>query len=187
MATLPAQFDDPPDNQYITLLEVSRAIAAPQQPHRTVSGSRTAPAHSSQLHISEPDSARSSRGRDATAHSCTPKHAGTIQPGAAFGMTESPSAEVWRTQEPLIIADTAREPHFARAMKMLSENGVISVLQPAFDNRAASSGDLQSRELRANAYGPAAAGAFPIGGVAGRSGCRERAQLRRRAKSHSGR
>jgi formate hydrogenlyase transcriptional activator len=125
MVTLPAQIDDPRGNQYITLLEVSQAIAA----HKSLTelfqdlGRRLHTVLnftylSLILHDPVQDLMR--------LHTLHSENAGTIQPGSAFGMTESPSAEVWRTQRPLIIADTGQERRFSRAMKMLSENGVTT-------------------------------------------------------------
>ena len=124
MATLP-KFAGTDDNKYRTLLEVSQAIAAHQSVtelfqdlgrrlHTVLNFSYL----SLILHDADHDVMR--------LHTLHAEGAPSIQPGMEFGMTESPSAEVWRTQQPLIIDDTERETRFGRAMRTLSENGRLA-------------------------------------------------------------
>ncbi|MGC2109842.1 MAG: sigma 54-interacting transcriptional regulator, partial [Candidatus Korobacteraceae bacterium] len=53
-----------------------------------------------------------------------------LQPGPIaapeYSMEESPSAGVWRSQEPLIVADIAHETGFPTVMKFFRQNGVRS-------------------------------------------------------------
>ena len=41
-------------------------------------------------------------------------------------MEESPSAGVWRTQEPLVVGDISQESRFPEVMKFFRQNGVHS-------------------------------------------------------------
>ena len=114
MATLPEQFSSRPEQQYATLLEVSQAIAAHQsltalfqdlgrRLHTVLNFNYLSlilhdPVHQvMRLHTLHFDGIM------------------TIQPGMEFGMEDSPSAEVWRTQAPLTIADAEKETRFRRA------------------------------------------------------------------------
>jgi len=161
MATLPTKFDDASDSQYITLLEVSQAIAA----HKSLTelfqdlGRRLHTVLnftylSLILHDPVDEVMR--------LHTLHSESAATIQPGAAFGMTESPSAEVWRTQKPLIIADTGQEPHFSRAMKMLLENGVTSFCSLPLTTARRRLGTFNLGNSRPNAYGAAGLGLLQL-------------------------
>jgi formate hydrogenlyase transcriptional activator len=51
---------------------------------------------------------------------------GTVHAGMEFSMEESPSAWVWRTQEPLLVPDVTRETRFPQAMKRVKEHGMHS-------------------------------------------------------------
>jgi formate hydrogenlyase transcriptional activator len=112
-------------NQYVTLLEVSQALANHkslpelfQDLGRRLHTILNFTYLSLILHDPIDDVMR--------LHTLHSENKATIQPGSAFGMTESPSAEVWRTQNPLIIADTTHETHFSRAMRILHDNSVRS-------------------------------------------------------------
>ena len=112
-------------NQYVTLLEVSQALASHkslpelfQDLGRRLHTILNFTYLSLILHDPIDDVMR--------LHTLHSEHKSTIQPGSAFGMTESPSAEVWRTQNPLIITDTTSETHFSRAMRILHDNSVRS-------------------------------------------------------------
>jgi formate hydrogenlyase transcriptional activator len=125
MATLPERFTSTTDQQYITLLEVSRAIAT----HKSLTelfqdlGKRLHEVLNFNylsliLHDPVHEVMR--------LHTLHFDGVATFQPGMEFGMNESPSAEVWRTQEPLIVGDAAKEARFPRAMKVLLENRLRS-------------------------------------------------------------
>jgi formate hydrogenlyase transcriptional activator len=151
MATLPDQFVEHPDQQFVTLLEVSQAIAA----HKSLTelfqdlGRRLhAVLNFTYLSLILHDPVHDVM-RLHTLHSV---FAATIQPGAEFGMTESPSAEVWRTQQPLIIGDTGSEAHFPRAMKMLLDNEVKSFCSLPVTSARRRLGTLNLGNARPNAY-----------------------------------
>src|SRR5947199_3429112 len=50
----------------------------------------------------------------------------TISPGLELPVDESPGGVVWKTQQPLMVEDVARENRFPKLMPMLRENGVQS-------------------------------------------------------------
>ncbi|TLY18284.1 MAG: GAF domain-containing protein [Nitrospirae bacterium] len=50
----------------------------------------------------------------------------TIRPGLELPVDESPGGLVWKTQQPLMVEDVARENRFPKLMPMLRENGVQS-------------------------------------------------------------
>ena len=50
----------------------------------------------------------------------------TINPGLEFSVDESPGGLVWRTQQPLMVADVTREQRFPKLISLLKENGVQS-------------------------------------------------------------
>src|SRR5580704_2491424 len=125
MATLPERFTSTTDQQYITLLEVSRAIAT----HKSLTelfqdlGKRLHEVLNFNylsliLHDPVHEVMR--------LHTLHFDGVATFQPGMEFGMNESPSAEVWRTQDPLIVGDAAQDARFPRAMKVLLENRLRS-------------------------------------------------------------
>src|SRR5215475_12930305 len=114
-----------PDNQYLTLLEVSEAIAA----HRSLEelfqdlGRRL---HcllnftylSILLHDPERNVMR--------LHNLDMQEPGTLQAGMEFSMEESPSARVWQTQEPMVVGDVLAEVRSQRVMSLLRENNLRS-------------------------------------------------------------
>ena len=50
----------------------------------------------------------------------------TIRPGLELPVDESPGGLVWKTQQPLMVADVALETRFPKLIPMLRENGVQS-------------------------------------------------------------
>src|SRR5262245_7088683 len=50
----------------------------------------------------------------------------TVPPGLELPVDESPGGLVWKTQEPLMVEDVARESRFPRLVPLLLENGVYS-------------------------------------------------------------
>src|SRR5262245_43611358 len=48
----------------------------------------------------------------------------TIRPGLELSIDGSPGGLVWKTQQPLMVADVAQESRFPRLMPLLLENGV---------------------------------------------------------------
>src|SRR5262249_47386452 len=50
----------------------------------------------------------------------------TISPGLELPVDESPGGLVWKTQQPLVVEDAARESRFPRLTPLLLENGVQS-------------------------------------------------------------
>jgi formate hydrogenlyase transcriptional activator len=113
------------NQQYATLLEVTQAISANKTPAelfedlgRRLHSLLNFTYLSLILHDAEHNVMR--------LHTLHAEGLATITPGMEFSMQESPSAEVWRSQKPLVVQDTERESSFPRAMKILAENGVRS-------------------------------------------------------------
>src|SRR5262245_10088115 len=50
----------------------------------------------------------------------------TIKPGLELPIDESPGGLVWKTQEPVMVADVVRENRFPKLTGLLRENGVQS-------------------------------------------------------------
>jgi formate hydrogenlyase transcriptional activator len=124
MATLPRK-PSSTDDLYLTLLEVSQAIAD----HKSVTelfddlSRRLHPIlHFTYLSVllHDPDH------NVMRLHTLHADHRANLQTGMEFTMEESPSAEVWRTQRPMVIVDTTREFRFSRVMQMLVDNNVKS-------------------------------------------------------------
>ena len=151
MATLPEQFSSRPEQQYATLLEVSQAIAAHQsltelfqdlgrRLHTVLNFNYLSlilhdPVHEvMRLHTLHFDGVM------------------TIQPGMEFGMEDSPSAEVWRTQAPLTIADAELETRFHRATKTLHDNGLRSFCSLPLTTARRKLGTMNLGSSTVNAY-----------------------------------
>ena len=151
MATLPERLPCGEDNQYATLLEVSRAIASHQslaelfqdlgrRLHTVLNFNYLSlilhdPVHEvMRLHTLHFDGVP------------------TIQPGMEFGMHDSPSAEVWRTQAPLTIGDAERETRFPRAMRVLHDNALRSFCSLPLTTARRKLGTLNLGNSRPNAY-----------------------------------
>jgi formate hydrogenlyase transcriptional activator len=125
MATFPESFANPLGSQCETLLEVSQAIAS----HKSLTelfqdlGRRLhAVLHFNYLSLILHDPARDVMRLHTLHFDGVP----TIQPGMEFGVDDSPSGEVWRTQEALFVADAEQEHRYPRAMKVLHDNGLRS-------------------------------------------------------------
>ena len=151
MATLPEQFSSRPEQQYATLLQVSQAIAAHQsltelfqdlgrRLHTVLNFNYLSlilhdPVHEvMRLHTLHSDGIM------------------TIQPGMEFGMDDSPSAEAWRTQAPLTIADAELEPRFRRATKTLHDNGLRSFCSLPLTTARRKLGTMNLGSSSVNAY-----------------------------------
>jgi formate hydrogenlyase transcriptional activator len=52
--------------------------------------------------------------------------ASNVQPGVEFPIDESPTGLVWKTQQPLVVEDLARETRFSPIISVLREKGVQS-------------------------------------------------------------
>jgi formate hydrogenlyase transcriptional activator len=120
------QFADSQAQQYLTLLEVSKSIAS----HRNLSELFHDLAE--RLHRLVNFHFLTMMLHDATRnvmrlHLLETAAPGKLQAGEEYAMEESPSALVWRTQEPLIIDDLERETRFPRVLKSLRDQKVRSV------------------------------------------------------------
>src|SRR6201987_3521952 len=160
MATLPKTFVSS-ENQYVTLLEVSQAIANHkslpellQDLARRLHTVLNFTYLSLILHDPVEDVMR--------LHTLHSENRATLQPGSAFSMTESPSAEVWRTQNPLIIADTANETHFSRAMRILHDNSVRSFCSLPLTTARRRLGTFNLGNAEPNAYESATLGVLQL-------------------------
>jgi formate hydrogenlyase transcriptional activator len=150
MATVP-QPAEADQNKYLSLLEVSQAIAAHQsltelcqELARRLRKVVNFTYLSLILHDPVHDVMR--------LHTLHSEGAVTIQPGMEFGMSESPSAEVWRTQSPLIIDDTGQEQRFGRAMRILADNGVKSFCSLPLTTARRRLGTFNLGNAKPNAY-----------------------------------
>jgi len=124
MATFSEHFPAEEQNQYATLLEVSRAIAAHQsltELFQDLGRRLHTVLNFNYLSLILHDPVHEVMRLHTLHFDGTP----TIQPGMEFGM-DSPSAEVWRTQVPLMISDAKRETRYQRAMQVLHDNGLRS-------------------------------------------------------------
>ena len=125
MATLPDPTRSLPENQYTTLLEVSQAISSHQsltelfedlgrRLHAVLNFNYL----SLILHDPEHEVMR--------VHTLHFDGVSTIHPGMEFGVDDSPSGEVWRTQRPFIVGEPEQASRFPRAIRVLMENGLKS-------------------------------------------------------------
>jgi len=125
MATLPNPIQSKQDSPYTTLLEVSQAISS----HQSLSdlfGDLGRRLHtvlnfnylSLILHDPVHEVMR--------LHTLHFDGVSTIRPGMEFGVDDSPSGEVWRTQEPYTVGDPQETKRFPRAMRVLLDNGLKS-------------------------------------------------------------
>jgi formate hydrogenlyase transcriptional activator len=125
MATLSESTSPFPENQYTTLLEVSQAISSHQsltelfedlgrRLHTVLNFNYL----SLILHDPEHEVMR--------IHTLHFDGVTTIRPGMEFGVDESPSGEVWRTQLPFMVGEPEQASRFPRAARVLMENGLKS-------------------------------------------------------------
>jgi formate hydrogenlyase transcriptional activator len=116
---------DPTVEQYLTLLDVAKAIAS----HRHLSDlfqDLTARLHQVLdfhfLGVVLYDAAQ----HVMRLHNLEASGRSTLQPGAAFGVEEIPSGWVWQHQQPLVVRDLEQETRFPQVMQALREHGVRS-------------------------------------------------------------
>ena len=114
---------DPTVEQYLTLLDVAKAIAS----HRHLSDlfqDLTARLHQVLdfhfLGVVLYDAAQ----HVMRLHNLEASGRSTLQPGAAFGVDDIPSGWVWQHQQPLVVRDLEQETRFPQAMQLLREYGV---------------------------------------------------------------
>ncbi len=110
--------------RYRTLLELSRAMAAHSSIDELVRGLATR-LHDlldfTYLTLMIRDDERDVM-RAHTVHSFLPGPVAAPE----YSMQESPSAEVWRTQQPMVVTDLSHEDSFPTVMKFFRQNGVNS-------------------------------------------------------------
>ena len=116
---------DPAVEQYLTLLDVAKAIAS----HRhlsdlfqdlTVRLHRLLEFH--YLSVVLHDAAQ----HVMRLHNLESSAHGTLQPGAAFAVDDIPSGWVWQSQQPLVVRDIEEDTRFPQVMQHLREHGVRS-------------------------------------------------------------
>jgi len=78
----------------------------------------------------------------------------TIRPGMEFGVDDSPSGEVWRTQKPFIVGDPNEAKRFPRAMRVLLDNGLKSFCSLPLTTARRKIGTLNLGSSHAEAYQP---------------------------------
>jgi len=151
---------DPSIEQYLTLLEVSKSIAS----HRALPELFHDLAKSLDevldfhfLTVVLHDAARNLM----RLHILDTTVPATLQAGEEFTMEESPSALVWRTQQPLIIDDIERETRFARVTKLLREQKVRSFCSLPLTSAHRRLGTLDFGAEETGAYTPDGI-AFPL-------------------------
>jgi formate hydrogenlyase transcriptional activator len=155
MTTLPEQFVSRSDSQYATLLEVSRAIAAHQSLTELFQdlGRRL---HSvlnfNYLSLILHDPVHEVM----RLHTLHFDGVATIQPGMEFGMGESPSAEVWRTQKPITFGDVDEASRFPRAIRVLLDNGLRSFCSLPLTTARRRLGTLNLGNSKPNVFQPSA-------------------------------
>jgi formate hydrogenlyase transcriptional activator len=152
MATLPEP-TELPDNQYTTLLEVSQAISSHQsltelfedlgrRLHTVLNFNYL----SLILHDPEHEVMR--------VHTLHFDGVSTIRPGMEFGVDDSPSGEVWRTQRPLIMGGPEQASRFPRAERVLVENGLKSFCSLPLTSARRKIGTLNLGSSQRDAYRP---------------------------------
>ena len=152
MATLP-ESTELPDNQYTTLLEVSQAISSHQsltelfedlgrRLHTVLNFNYL----SLILHDPEHEVMR--------VHTLHFDGVSTIHPGMEFGVEDSPSGEVWRTQQPFIVGEPEQASRFPRATRVLMENGLKSFCSLPLTSARRKIGTLNLGSSQRDAYRP---------------------------------
>ena len=116
---------DPAVEQYLTLLDVAKAIAS----HRNLSDvfqDLTARLHRlldfHYLSVVLHDAAQ----HVMRLHNLESSAHGTLQPGAGFAVDDIPAGWVWQHQQPLIVRDIEEDTRFPQVMRHLREHGVRS-------------------------------------------------------------
>jgi formate hydrogenlyase transcriptional activator len=151
MATLPEPTNSLPENQYTTLLEVSQAISSHQsltelfedlgrRLHTVLNFNYL----SLILHDPEHEVMR--------VHTLHFDGVSTIHPGMEFGVDDSPSGEVWRTQRPFIVGEPEQASRFPRATRVLMENGLKSFCSLPLTSARRKIGTLNLGSSQRDAY-----------------------------------
>jgi formate hydrogenlyase transcriptional activator len=78
----------------------------------------------------------------------------TIHPGMEFGVDDSPSGEVWRTQRPFIVGEPEQASRFPRARRVLTENGLKSFCSLPLTSARRKIGTLNLGSSQRDAYRP---------------------------------
>ncbi len=78
----------------------------------------------------------------------------TIHPGMEFGVDDSPSGEVWRTQRPFIVGEPEQANRFPRATHVLMENGLKSFCSLPLTSARRKIGTLNLGSSQRDAYRP---------------------------------
>jgi formate hydrogenlyase transcriptional activator len=153
MATLPESTNALPENQYTTLLEVSQAISSHQsltelfedlgrRLHTVLNFNYL----SLILHDPQQEVMR--------VHTLHFDGVSTIHPGMEFGVDDSPSGEVWRTQRPFIVGEPEQASRFPRARRVLTENGLKSFCSLPLTSARRKIGTLNLGSSQRDAYRP---------------------------------
>jgi formate hydrogenlyase transcriptional activator len=153
MATLPEPTGSVPENQYTTLLEVSKAISSHQsltelfddlgrRLHTVLNFNYL----SLILHDPVHEVMR--------VHTLHFDGVTTIRPGMEFGVDDSPSGEVWRTQRPFIVGEPEQASRFPRAARVLVENGLKSFCSLPLTSARRKIGTMNLGSSQRDAYRP---------------------------------
>jgi formate hydrogenlyase transcriptional activator len=153
MATLPEPTKFLSENQYTTLLEVSQAISSHQsltelfedlgrRLHTVLNFNYL----SLILHDPEHEVMR--------VHTLHFDGVSTIHPGMEFGVDDSPSGEVWRTQQPFIVGEPEQASRFPRSTRVLMENGLKSFCSLPLTSARRKIGTLNLGSSQRDAYRP---------------------------------
>jgi formate hydrogenlyase transcriptional activator len=79
----------------------------------------------------------------------------TINPGFELPIDESPGGLVWKTQQPLMVADVEQEQRFPKLIPLLKENGVRSFCVVPLTTAQRRLGAMGFGSLQARTYQPA--------------------------------
>ncbi len=125
MLSIADEKDHALSERYLALLEVASAIAS----HRTLEELFTDLAR--RLHPIIDFSYLSVLLHDSTrnvmrVHILNSDGADSVRPGMEFSMDESPSAWVWKNQQPLVLDDLDQENRFTRPIRLMRDYGVRS-------------------------------------------------------------
>jgi formate hydrogenlyase transcriptional activator len=142
---------EPSHSQYVALLEVTESVAT----HRSLTDlfhDLTRRLHPilnfTYLALVLPDPEQNVMRLRTLEASAT----GTLKPGMEFPMQDSLSGEVWKTQQPIIISDTAQESRFPRAIKSFAAYEVRSALCLPLTTPRRQLGTLTIGAAKSNTY-----------------------------------
>jgi formate hydrogenlyase transcriptional activator len=153
MATLPDRTGFFADSQYTTLLEVSQAISSHQsltELFQDLGRRLHAILNFNYLSLILHDPVHEVM----RVHTLHFDGVTTIRPGMKFGVDDSPSGEVWRTQRPFTVADPEQDGRFPRAMRVLVENGLKSFCSLPLTTARRKIGTLNLGSSQRDAYRP---------------------------------